>query len=92
MERAELPVQKIGDLAHPIEHGAVDNGATLALCLDQAGPSQDGQMGRHGILRHIKLTGDVPGGQAFGLMAHDEPKRLEAGALGQSGEDVDGLI
>ncbi len=62
---------------------AVDDRAATPFGVDQAGAAEDGQMGGHGILRHVELAGDFARGEAIGFVAHQQPEHIEARALRQ---------
>lgn len=49
-------------------------------------------MGRPGVLGHAQGASDIAGGQAFGLVAHEQPEGIKTGGLGQRGQRVGGNL
>ncbi len=49
----------------------------------QPGPRQGGEMGRHGVLRHVKKTRQLTGRNALRLMPDKKTKCVQPGGLGQ---------
>ncbi len=39
------------------------------------------QVGRHRVLGDVELAGDLPGGETVGLMAHQQPERIQPSGL-----------
>src|SRR5690606_975525 len=81
--------KKACDLADAFNDCPVDDGSAVALRFDQAGTGQDREMRRHRILRHIELSRDLAGWQAFGFMLHKETESVEACRLRQRSENFD---
>ena len=83
--------QEGGNLPDSVDHGPIDDGPTMSLRLDKPGPGQNGEMRRHGVLRHLKAPSNFTRWQTSRFVFHEQPKRVEASDLRQCSEDIDSL-
>lgn len=64
----------------------------MALDGDKAGSRENGEMGRHGVVRHFEPPCDLAGWKTIWFLLHEEPKCFEPGGLRQGGEGLKGEI
>lgn len=84
--------EEAGQIAHGVELRPVDDGSALALGVDQPSAAEDGQMRRHGVVRHRHMLGDLASRKSVRLVLHEEPEHVEARGLGERSEGENGLF
>src|SRR3954466_1133229 len=75
-----------------LEIGTIDNRAADAPCCHQPCTGEDGQMRRHGVLRHGERLGDVAGCKPVWLVLRQQAEHIETGRLSKGGERQNGLF
>ncbi len=84
MPAAAVLQQEQRDVAKGVEIGAIDDRAALTFCRDEVGAGEDGQVRRHGILRHLAQAREFAGRNAVGLIFHELTERIHARGLGEA--------
>ena len=79
------------DFAKLGEIGAVDDRAAVALPDDQTGAGENGEMRRHGVLRHSHQAGEFARRNAFRFSLDQQPKGVQPRRLGERREGGDGF-
>ncbi len=64
----------------------------MALYGNEAGSRENGEMGGHGVVRHIEPPCDLAGWKTIRFLLHEESKCFKPGWLGQGGEGLNGKI
>jgi hypothetical protein len=64
--------------------------APVPLDMEETGPRQDCQMGRHCILRDLASSGDVTRSDGVGVCSNEPTKCCHAGVLRERSEHLDG--
>lgn len=68
---ATIGQQVVHQPMHASKIGSIDDRAPLANAADELRPRQDGQVPRGGVLRALKVLGDLADAQATGLVSHE---------------------
>src|SRR5699024_12322792 len=90
----------VATIAHKKAHGgldalqvsAINDAAAAAPRRDQTRLRQHREMSRHGVRWYLQPPRNRAGCQALRFVAHQQPKRSEAGLLGKRGEASDGFL
>ncbi|KQM81092.1 hypothetical protein ASE67_17415 [Sphingomonas sp. Leaf23] len=67
--------------AQAVEIGAVDDRPAMTLGMDQSRAGENAEVRRHGVLRHVELTGYFTGRQSGWFMADKQAKHIETRSL-----------
>ena len=82
--------QEQSNLAEPTRC-SVDDRAALTFANDQTRAGENGEMRRHGVLRHSHEAGEFPGRNAFGFFLDEQPEGIQPRRLGERREGGDGF-
>ena len=83
--------QEQSNFTNPQEIGSVDDRAALTFSNDQTRAGENGEMRRHGVLRHSHEPGQFPGGDAFGFFLDEQPEGVEPRRLRERREGGNGF-